>query len=407
MFCVRLNLNQLLSPPEVWRLFTHVFILSGLRYWEFLVGSRWWGLADSKRRSFSLAASWFHCDSVAATQTNTLSSSTAFKVQTLLSHWASASCSLKIWTWLEKKGGKKKKVFSTREPLFCFFGESCLRMEDVMTECHFNLWFTQFWFPASKKRERSGIVNFLFSFAFLAFLTIPVSLIGRISLLRYSATSPPFSAGHANHFQGSLYFSFLPVKQRDFPGNVRSGGCDSLPLVVAFTSKQRDSPLSYALRFPHIISHQMCCAGERAESGGAHQTGEKSLHLPDENARKSESFLRGGRQAVKGSNKSALPKEKEKKKTKRTGEPTVHLSQEHERIRLWYVVYVRRRGAPRLPAGAKVQPWTWPEAWLQNHKHMAPVTEWHIGLFNLNTDSLEPLHWVFACLFVFLVIPQK
>lgn len=183
-----------------------------------------------------------------------------------------------------------------------------------MTECHFNLWFTQFWFPASKKRERSGIVNFLFSFAFLAFLTIPVSLIGRISLLRYSATSPPFSAGHANHFQGSLYFSFLPVKQRDFPGNVRSGGCDSLPLVVAFTSKQRDSPLSYALRFPHIISHQMCCAGERAESGGAHQTGEKSLHLPDENARKSESFLRGGRQAVKGSNKSAPPKEKEKKK---------------------------------------------------------------------------------------------
>lgn len=51
-----------------------------------------------------------------------------------------------------------------------------------------------------------------------------------------------------------VYFSFLPVKQRDFPGNVRPGGCDSLPPVVAFTSKQRDSPLSYALHFlSHII----------------------------------------------------------------------------------------------------------------------------------------------------------
>lgn len=82
-------------------------------------------------------------------------------------------------------------------------------------------------------------------------------------------SSPPFphksSGGHANHFQGSLYFSFLPEKQRDFPGNVRLGGCDSLPPVVAFTSKQHDSLLSYALHFLHIISHQMCCAGERAE----------------------------------------------------------------------------------------------------------------------------------------------
>lgn len=25
----------------------------------------------------------------------------------------------------------------------------------------------------------------------------------------------------------------------------------------------------------------------------------------------------------------------------------------------------------------------------KNHKHMAPVTDWHIGLFNLNTDALE------------------
>lgn len=63
----------------------------------------------------------------------------------------------------------------------------------------------------------------------------------------------------------AVYFSFLPVNQRDFPGNVRSGGRDSLPPVVAFTSKQRDSPLSYALHFLRLRSHQMCCAGERAE----------------------------------------------------------------------------------------------------------------------------------------------
>lgn len=120
-----------------------------------------------------------------------------------------------------------------------------------------------------------------------------MSLVGRKSLLRYSACSPPFphksSGGHANHFQGSLYFSFLPMKQRDFPGNVRSGGCDSLPLVVTFTSKQHDSLLSYALHFLHIISHQMCCAGERAECC-VPQSVEKSPHLPEENARKARAF---------------------------------------------------------------------------------------------------------------------
>lgn len=219
-----------------------------------------------------------------------------------------------------------------------------------------------------KKEERSGIVNFLFSFAFLAFLTIPVSLIERISLLRYSATSPPFSAGHANHFQGSLYFSFLPVKQRDFPGNVRSGGCDSLPLVVAFTSKQHDSPLSYALHFPHIISHQMCCAGERAERRRTPDWREISpppwwkCKEKRELSQRRASGCQGKQQVC--STDSRIERKGEEK-TKRAGEPTVHLSQEHKRICLWYAVYVRRRGAPRLPAGAKVQPWTWPEAWLQ------------------------------------------
>lgn len=75
-----------------------------------------------------------------------------------------------------------------------------------------------------------------------------------------------------------VYFSFLPMKQRDFPGNVRSGGCDSLPLVVAFTSKQHESPLSYALHFLRIISHQMCCAGERVEGLRAPVRGEISPH---------------------------------------------------------------------------------------------------------------------------------
>ncbi|KAI5091624.1 transcription factor MafK isoform X1 [Silurus meridionalis] len=36
----------------------------------------------------------------------------------------------------------------------------------------------------------------------------------------------------------SLYFSFRPVKRLDFPGNVSSGGCDSLLLVLALTNFQ-------------------------------------------------------------------------------------------------------------------------------------------------------------------------
>lgn len=101
--------------------------------------------------------------------------------------------------------------------------------------------------------------------AFLTFLWVLAS--GRISLESSSLSAPKFRLLLQNHFQGSLYFSFLPVKQRDFPGNTRSGGCDSLLLVVAFTSKQHDSQFKYALHFLHIISHQMCCAGGRVEGG--------------------------------------------------------------------------------------------------------------------------------------------
>ena len=178
-------------------------------------------------------------------------------------------------------------------------------------------------------KTRTGTSLYIF-FAVLTFLWIPVSLDERKSLLRYSVSSPPFpqksSGGHANHFQGSLYFSFLPAKQRDFPGNVRSGGCDSLPLVVAFTSKQHDSLLSYALHFLHIISHQMCCAGERAECRML-QSVEKSLHLPEKNARKAKSFLRGMCQTVKGSNKSALCLTCRKTETKRGEKQEAQTSQ--------------------------------------------------------------------------------
>lgn len=85
-----------------------------------------------------------------------------------------------------------------------------------------------------------------------------------------------------------VYFSFLPTKQRDFPGNVRSGGCDSLPLVVAFTSKQHESPLSYALHFPsHNIPPNVL---RWRKSGGcfacvcarARQSAEKSRRMPDQ-----------------------------------------------------------------------------------------------------------------------------
>lgn len=175
--------------------------------------------------------------------------------------------------------------------------------------------------------------------------------------------SPPFphkrSGGHANHFQGSLYFSFLPVKQRDFPGNVRSGGCDSLPLVVAFTSKQRDSLLSYALHFLHIISHQMCCAGERAEILSALQTVEKSLHLPEKNARKAHELPQ--RRVSDGQGQpaeSALSwkRNTNRRKTKRPDELTLHLSLGHEHMSLWYAVYFRRTPGPTVTC------WSWSPA---------------------------------------------
>lgn len=164
---------------------------------------------------------------------------------------------------------------------------------------------------------------FCLFFAFLTFLRVPGR--GRISSLRYSASSPPFPQPKFSHFHGSLYFSFLPVKQRDFPGNVRSGGCDSLPLVVAFTSKQRDSLLSYALHFLHIISHRNVLRWrKRAEKNLPTSLRERR----GGNARKASAFseqcVRLSRAATRLLN--LVPDLNKKSPDK----PTLHLSPQHE-----------------------------------------------------------------------------
>lgn len=101
---------------------------------------------------------------------------------------------------------------------------------------------------------------------------------GKVALLGY----PPLLLIHRKFRQSrqpfSLYFSFRSVKRRDFPGNVSSGGCDSLLLVLALTSKQHDSLLGYVLRFLYIRSCRLCrrCTTclflppcEKTEQGGA------------------------------------------------------------------------------------------------------------------------------------------
>lgn len=85
-----------------------------------------------------------------------------------------------------------------------------------------------------------------------------------------------------------VYFSFLPVKRRDFPGNVRSGGCDSLPLVGRFlpvnSVTHRSAMLSISFG---RISHQMCCAGGK-------RLGKNPLSgFPEKYARKAPKRMRG------------------------------------------------------------------------------------------------------------------
>lgn len=80
----------------------------------------------------------------------------------------------------------------------------------------------------------------------------------KIALLRY----PPLLLIRRKFRQSrqsfSPYFSFRSAKRWDFPGNVSSGGCDSLLLVLALTSKQHDSLLGYVLRFLYIRSCRLC-----------------------------------------------------------------------------------------------------------------------------------------------------
>lgn len=97
--------------------------------------------------------------------------------------------------------------------------------------------------------------------AYFAFLQIPVSQVGRkkkIALLRYSPLLLILRKFRQSRQPFSPYFSFHSVKRRDFPGNVSSGGCDSLLLVLALTSKQHDSLLGYVLHFLYIRSCRLC-----------------------------------------------------------------------------------------------------------------------------------------------------
>lgn len=80
----------------------------------------------------------------------------------------------------------------------------------------------------------------------------------KIALLRYSPLLLILRKFRQSRQPFSPYFSFHSVKRRDFPGNVSSGGCDSLLLVLALTSKQHDSLLGYVLHFLYIRSCRLC-----------------------------------------------------------------------------------------------------------------------------------------------------
>lgn len=158
------------------------------------------------------------------------------------------------------------------------------------------------------------------------------------------------------------------MKQRDFPGNVRSGGCDSLPLVVAFTSKQRDSLLSYALHFLHILSHRMCCAEEKSESGlRAPVCGGKLLTSFWMSARKAGAFSEDCGRRSRASGESAFcwahsqgELKREEKQSAQTSRVCIyHWSVSRGVFDMLFFFFVREAAAPRSPAATQVQPWTW------------------------------------------------
>lgn len=76
-------------------------------------------------------------------------------------------------------------------------------------------------------------------------------------------------------------------------------GCDSLPLVVAFTSKQCESLLSYALHFLHTISHQNVLRWRKSSSSVCEGEGKKKKRSPPpwKSARKAFSEDCGGRRS--------------------------------------------------------------------------------------------------------------
>lgn len=251
---------------EVWQvsrsliyLFCGIVVLLGIPC-LFSLGLTCW----SNCWSFSLATSWFPCvTQITCWQQHkqTLWGYAAFTMYALLSHAVCLNVTDSCFEGKALKSGLLLTVFS--------FGERCFVLVYLVGK--WGMWcdviFSYYSHIFAFQVVKSGTGTSLFFSAFLTFLSVPGwENIFCSDILWALLPFPHKSSGvHDNHFQGSLYFSFLPAKQRDFPGNVRSGGCDSLPLVVAFTSKQHDSLLSYALHFLHKVSHQMCCAGERAE----------------------------------------------------------------------------------------------------------------------------------------------
>lgn len=154
-----------------------------------------------------------------------------------------------------------------------------------------------------------------------------------------------------------LYFSFLPMKRRDFPGNVRSGGCDSLPLVGRFlpvnTVTHRSAMLSISFS---RISHRMCCARGK-------QLGKNPLsQLPWEKCKKSTE------KNVRAAKRLKL----QQKERQNIGAPyeagAAFITGTGGFDRLF--ILVKRLGPCVL---LELWPWTWPDPWTKTHKQFIKV----------------------------------
>lgn len=180
----------------------------------------------------------------------------------------------------------------------------------------------------------------------------------KVASLRYLPLLPfpqKSSGGYASRF---LYFSFCPAEQRDFPGNVSLGGCDSLPLVLVLTSKQHDSWLGYALHFLYITSLQMCCAGVQSRVHHHSIVWRKALFSPTPWANRGDILYRGElhqalsplseEHGVSVFHQTQTPKLIEKRrKTSSQDKPTLHLSLGPEHSALWCALYFSKMSRPR------------------------------------------------------------